>query len=83
MGDYEFKYLRHQQPASKQPDKKDKKPHGCIRALLFLVQIGLVGLILGVLAFLGSYVYLSNELSGAIDQVATFRGTGLGGTPRF
>ena len=83
MGDYEFKYLRQQKPASQPPDKKDKKPHGCVRALLFLVQLGLVGLILGVLAFLGSYVYLSNELSGAIDQVVAFRGTGLGGTPRF
>lgn len=84
MGDYEFKYLRQYQPAPKQqPDKKDKRPHGCVRALLFFVQMGLVGLILGVLAFLGSYIYLSNELSGAINQVVAYRGTGLGGTPRF
>jgi membrane peptidoglycan carboxypeptidase len=83
MGDYEFKYLRQQQPASRQPDKKDKKPHGCVRILLFFVQVGLVGLIMGVLAFLGAYMYLSNELSGAIDQVVAYRGTGLGGTPRF
>lgn len=84
MGDYEFKYLRQHQPAPQQKsDKKDKKPRGCVRVLLIFVQLGLIGLILAVLAFIGSYIYLSNELSGAIDQVATYRGTGLGGTPRF
>lgn len=83
MGDYEFKYLRQYRPPPKPFDKKDRKPHGCVRLFLFLIQMGLVCLILAVLAFLGSYIYLSNELSGAIDQVVAYRGTGLGGTPRF
>ena len=84
MGDYEFKYLRQNQPEpTKQPGKKEKTNGGCARIVLILVQLGLIGLILGLLAFLGGYVYLSNQLSGAIDQVVAFRGTGLGGTPRF
>ncbi len=84
MGDYEFKYLRPSQPnPTKQPGKKKKSKGGCVRIFLILVQLGLIGLIVGLLAFLGGYVYLSNQLSGAIDEVVAFRGTGLGGTPRF
>ncbi|HEX6384719.1 MAG TPA: transglycosylase domain-containing protein, partial [Anaerolineae bacterium] len=82
MGDYEFKYLkayRQQQPNK----KREKKAHGCIRAIIILVQLALAGLIVGVLLFIGGYVYLSHQLSESIEQVVAFRGTGLGGTPRF
>jgi membrane peptidoglycan carboxypeptidase len=82
MGDYEFEYLKayRRQPPGK---KKEKKPHGCIRAVVILVQLALAGLIVGVVLFIGGYAYLSHQLSDAIEQVVAFRGTGLGGTPRF
>lgn len=83
MSDYEFKYLKDHQSQPKSPAKKKKKPHGCVRVLIIFVQLGLVGLIAALLLFIGGYVYLSNQLSGAIEQVATYRGTGAGGTPRF
>ncbi len=83
MGDYEFKYLRQQQEANKKPVEEKKKRGGCGRFFLILVQLGLIGLFTGILAFLGGYIYLSRELSGAIDQVVAYRGTALGGTPRF
>jgi membrane peptidoglycan carboxypeptidase len=45
--------------------------------------LGLVALAIAVLLFVGGYAYLSDQLAGSIDQVVAFRGTGLGGTPRF
>ncbi|MCP4427870.1 MAG: hypothetical protein GY803_25585 [Chloroflexi bacterium] len=83
MGDYEFVYLRQQKESKKRPGDEKKKRGGCGRFFLILAQLGLIGLIMAVLAFIGGYVYLSNQLSGAIDQVVAFRGTALGGTPRF
>lgn len=85
---YQLEYLEkyNQTPkksAKQDPQKPDKKPHGCVRVFLFFVQLGLVGLIILFLGFIGGYVYLSHQLSGAIDQVVAYRGTGLGGTPRF
>lgn len=68
---------------AKKPKEPPRKPHGCVRVLLILVQLGLLGLLLGISVFIGGYVYLSNQLSSAIAEVSTFRGTGLGGTPRF
>lgn len=63
------------------------KPGGCARGfarlLLILVQLGLIALILALLSFMGIYMVLSNQLGDAIAQVSTFRGTGVGGTPRF
>ncbi|MCA9970440.1 MAG: penicillin-binding protein, partial [Anaerolineales bacterium] len=85
---YKLEYLDryHERPARKkaapQPAPK-KKPRGCVRVLLFFVQLGLIGVILGLLAFIGGYIYLNNQLSDAIAQVSTYRGTGIGGTPRF
>lgn len=52
-------------------------------AVLALVWLGLAGLLLAVLGFIGGYIYLSNQLEDSIAQVTDFRGTGLGGTPRF
>ncbi len=83
MGDYKFEYLPQQPTSTRQPDDEPQQRGGCARFFLILVQLGLIGLFIAILTFLGSYIYLSNELSGAIEQVATFRGTGLGGTPRF
>jgi membrane peptidoglycan carboxypeptidase len=87
MGDYEFKYLQAYQQREKKPSQKrpsdPQKPHGCLRLLTLVVQLGLIGFLLGVAVLIGGYFYLSNELSGAIDQVVAYRGTGLGGTPRF
>ncbi|MEZ4643808.1 MAG: transglycosylase domain-containing protein [Chloroflexota bacterium] len=86
---YQLEFLGKYQddPKSKKQQKQQKeppkKPHGCVRILLFLVQLGLLGLLLGLVLFIGGYVYLSNELADAINQVSTFRGTGVGGTPRF
>jgi membrane peptidoglycan carboxypeptidase len=87
--DYELTYLekyrgRQPKPGGKNNKHGDKKPRGCImRVVILLVQLGLIGLLLGVLAFVGSYIYLSNQLSDSIDRIVAYRGTGLGGTPRF
>ena len=87
---YQLEYMqkyRDPSPGSgnkkQEPAKPPQKRHGCVRVLIWLVQLGLIGLLLGVVAFIGGYVYLSGQLSDAIAQVETFRGTGLGGTPRF
>jgi membrane peptidoglycan carboxypeptidase len=53
------------------------------RLTLLAVQLAVIGLMLAFIATLGSYIYLSNQLAGAIDQVVAYEGTGPGGTPRF
>ncbi len=67
------------------PGKKDGRGclNGCFRFLLILAIIGAVAILLGLVGFIGGYLYLSNELSGAIAQVVTYQGQGPGGTPRF
>ncbi len=56
---------------------------GCFRILTMLViMVGII-LLLGLAGFIGGYIYLSNELSSAIDQVVQYQGQGPGGTPRF
>ncbi len=83
---YKLEYLeKYNQPPRKPTPKKEPKPppRGCARVFIFLVQLGLIGLLLLFLGFMGGYVYLSTQLAGAIDQVTTYRGTGVGGTPRF
>ncbi|RMH02295.1 MAG: penicillin-binding protein [Chloroflexi bacterium] len=89
QGNYRLEYLEkyQKQPADKKrpnstPPKK-KKPRGCMRVFLWLIQLGLIGLLLTIIFSIGGYIYLSNQLADAIDQVVAFRGTGLGGTPRF
>ncbi|MCB8943779.1 MAG: transglycosylase domain-containing protein [Ardenticatenaceae bacterium] len=77
-------YEKQPQPGKKkEPEKPPPKRHGCVRVFIWMVQLGLIGLLLGVVAFIAGYIYLSNQLSDAIAQVENFRGTGLGGTPRF
>ena len=56
---------------------------GCFRYLSMLVIVAGIILFLGLAGFIGGYVYLNNELSGAIDQVVQYQGQGPGGTPRF
>lgn len=81
---YEFKYLQQRQPQPQQQAPPPKKKRGgCRRLLVLLVQLGLIGLLTAVLLFMGGYLYLSVQLEDAITQVAEYRGTGLGGTPRF
>ncbi|MCC6602837.1 MAG: transglycosylase domain-containing protein [Anaerolineae bacterium] len=87
-GGYKLEYLEKYQGRPQKPsgnkNNPDKKPRGCLaKSLIVLVQLSLIGLLFGVLAFVGAYVYLSNELSDSIDQVLAYRGTGVGGTPRF
>jgi membrane peptidoglycan carboxypeptidase len=43
----------------------------------------LLGGMFGVVLAGGAYIYLSNELKGAIDQVVAYQGQGPGGTPRY
>jgi membrane peptidoglycan carboxypeptidase len=87
-GGYRLEYLEKYQGRPQKPsgnkNTPDKKPRGCLaKTVIVLVQLGLIGLLFGVLAFVGAYVYLSSELSDSIDQVVAYRGTGVGGTPRF
>lgn len=89
--EYKFEYL---EKYSGQPDKpprkqgknnkNGKKKRGCIaRIFILMIQLGLVGLLLGIIAFIGGYIYLSDQLEESIDQIAVYQGTGVGGTPRF
>ncbi|MCB8926790.1 MAG: transglycosylase domain-containing protein [Ardenticatenaceae bacterium] len=82
--EYLEKYQKRPQKPSGNKNNGNKKSRGCLaKGFVLLVQLALVGLLLGVLAFIGAYIYLSNELSDSIDQVVAYRGTGVGGTPRF
>ncbi len=86
MGGYELEYLKKYQPERPSNQKKPsgKKKRGCLARLFILaVQISLIGLLLGVIAAFGGAIYLNNQLEAAIEQVTAFRGTGVGGTPRF
>ena len=60
-----------------------KKPSGCVRVILFFVQLGLLMILAGLVGMTVGYVYFSDQLSDAIDQVVAYQGTGIGGTPRF
>ncbi|MCA9957295.1 MAG: hypothetical protein KC434_21350, partial [Anaerolineales bacterium] len=78
--EYLEKYQKRPQKPSGNKNNGNKKSRGCLaKGFVLLVQLALVGLLLGVLAFIGAYIYLSNELSDSIDQVVAYRGTGVGG----
>lgn len=85
--EYQFEYLhKYKQQQNQSPKKNGKKPKkggGCRRILIVLVQLGVLGILLAIIAFVGGYIYLSDQLSDAIDQVVAYQGTGVGGTPRF
>ena len=84
---YQLEYMGkdYKRPSKKAtpPPKEKKRPKGCVRLFIILVQLSLIFLLFGVLASIGGYIYFSNQLSGAIEEVVTYRGTGAGGTPRF
>ncbi len=84
---YRLEYMdkAYKRPSSPTPQapKEKKKPRGCVRILIILVQLSLIFLLLGVAAAIGGYIYLSNELAGAVEEVVNYRGSGAGGSPRF
>ncbi len=87
-GGYKLEYLEKYQSRPQKPsgnkNNGNKKPRGCLaKIFILLVQLSLLGLLLGILTFVGAYIYFSNELSGSINQVLAYRGTGVGGTPRY
>jgi membrane peptidoglycan carboxypeptidase len=86
-GRYQIEYMDKAQkrPSKKSPKtpKEKKKPHGCLRLLIIFVQLSLIALLFGVLASIGGYIYFSNQMADAIETVATYRGSGAGGSPRF
>ncbi len=90
-GDYKFEYMeKYRSVPGKQGGKPAGKPtggqkkRGCLMTIfLVMVWLGLAGLLLAVLGFVGVYIYLTDQLEDSIAQVTDFRGTGIGGTPRF
>ncbi|MEZ4510718.1 MAG: transglycosylase domain-containing protein [Chloroflexota bacterium] len=81
-GGYQLEFLekyRGREPQRPEPPK----PGGCRRVVGWLVQVVLWGGITAVFLLIATYFLLSIQLRGAIDQVATYRGSGAGGTPRF
>ncbi len=76
-----------EQPISAGNDKKTggckRIVSGCARTLMLLAIGGAVLILIGVIGVFASYLYLSDELAGAIDQVTAYQGQGPGGTPRF
>ena len=81
-GGYQLEFLekyRGREPQQQPPPK----PGGCRRVMGWLLQVVLWGGITAVFLLIATYFLLSIQLRGAIDQVATYRGSGAGGTPRF
>ncbi len=64
-------------------NKADKKQKGCVRGLIILVELALVGVLFAIIGVIGAYVYFSDQLADEIEEVAVYQGQGLGGTPRF
>ncbi|MCP5100095.1 MAG: penicillin-binding protein [Chloroflexi bacterium] len=54
-----------------------------MRFIIICIQLGFIGLLFAIIAFIGGYIYFSDQLSDSIAQVVAYQGTGLGGTPRF
>lgn len=81
MSNYQFKYLP--QPVTPSPKAPAKKPKGCLRLFNILLEIVLICMAIGLLSIIGGYLYFSHQLASSIDQVVSFQGSGLGGTPRF
>ena len=86
-GGYKLEYMdkvrKRPLPNSPKTPKEKKKTSGCVRLLIILVQLSLIFLLIGGMAAIGGYIYFSNQMSDAIETVATYRGSGAGGTPRF
>ncbi|HZD11157.1 MAG TPA: transglycosylase domain-containing protein [Candidatus Binatia bacterium] len=73
--------------SGKRQPRRDGVParlaRGCGRLLLLALQLGVIGALLALIAAGVSYVYLSNQLAGAIERVVSYQGSGPGGVPRF
>ncbi len=86
-GGYQLEYMekyRGQPGKPPGPPGKNGKKRGCLSTLLLIiVWLALAGLLVGLLVFMGGYMYLSDQLEDSIAQITDFRGTGLGGIPRF
>lgn len=81
---YKLQYLESGKTSTANtPAGTPKKGSGCGRWLLLFTQLILLAILAGLVAFIGSYYYLSNQLAGAISQVVAYQGSGVGGTPRF
>ncbi len=81
---YRLEFMEEPKAEPPPPAGRGKRAaQGCARAAVLMVQLALIGLLLSVLAFFGAYIYLSDQLSGAIAQVVQYQGQGPGGTPRF
>ncbi|HET6443526.1 MAG TPA: transglycosylase domain-containing protein [candidate division Zixibacteria bacterium] len=69
------------------PKGDKRRARGCARGfgrfILLAFQLGIIVLILAVVGFIGTYIYMSGELEQVIDQVVQYQGQGPGGTPRF
>ena len=65
------------------PTKTPKKRGGCLRFVLFLFKLTLIGLLAGILVTIAGYYYLSQQLASDIERVVNYAGSGLGGTPRY
>ena len=54
---YRLEFMEQYQPPKQPSGKKSKqKPSGCVRALLMLMQLALLGMIAATALFIGGYV---------------------------
>ncbi|MBP7999122.1 MAG: penicillin-binding protein [Chloroflexi bacterium] len=84
MSHYEFHSRKAEKAVSPPPMNSGARlARGCGRVVLLLLQLTLLGGLVGIILAGGGYIYLSNQLKGAIDQVVAYQGQGPGGTPRF
>ncbi len=83
MPAHDFQYLQAPTPTPKRAKRAKKGRSGCVRLFSFLLWSILISMIAGIVVAVGGYYYLSQQLAGDIEQVVTFRGSGLGGTPRY
>ena len=90
-GDYRFEYLEGATEGAQAADGDRRAAvsfarllaRGCWRSLVLAFQLSIIGALLAFIGVVGSYAYLSNQLSDAIDHVVAYQGSGPGGTPRF
>lgn len=85
MADYGLRFADEKKSEKEGPPagRGKRAAKGCARVLLILVQLSVAVMLVGIILFVGSYIYLSNQLAGAIEQVTNYQGSGAGGTPRF
>lgn len=75
--------MRRRNSQRHQIEEEENGGRGCWRAIVDLFLAGIALTLIGITALLaGGYYYYNNELTSAVDRVATYRNE-LGGTPRF